>query len=564
MSLQEIPPEFDELLNQFLEDELSADEFAAFEKTLRENPQARNYYFDVLDVNSGIARNRTDRLRELDRVILQGIKAPQPSQETATSPTSRSGGRAGAFLLVAAASVSVLLLTEWIMTGHFFWNQPEQVVQPDNKASEDAPMLLSDSYVATLSRSFDCKWGNENPPRFSGQRLLSKNLTLLQGIAEFRFDSGVRLVLEGPTTISIDSATCAKIASGSVVLHGYESSPEFELVTPQARFYDIGTEYGAKVAEDGGTELHVFQGAVRVQPGIELAQISAPLVVNEGNARLIEPETNKEINLEPTRFKREVPGQPKALTAVRKELLAYDSFHPPKIADPARFSDWRNSGFGWTTPWRSRAQKLSEAPGKSLPQLSLQPDQKSKDQTGSIELERGNTAWRSLEKPIRLDTDALYYVSFFIQQAAEPTAAGLHYGNISLQSDQIDKLTGQRDKIMFGVNSQNYPTLILKGQTQEKAPPLLPETTYFYVAKIVASENAPDQIFLRVFYEDETIPDQEPLIWTCVSTPFKDSNIYPHLRIHAGKSSKYRFDELRIGSSWESVVNFQDPNKLPE
>ncbi|MEQ9071276.1 MAG: hypothetical protein RLO18_31365, partial [Gimesia chilikensis] len=138
MSLQEIPPEFDELLNQFLEDELSADEFAAFEKTLRENPQARNYYFDVLDVNSGIARNRTNRLRELDRVILQGIKAPQPSQETATSPTRRSGGRAVAFLLVAAASVSVLLLTEWIMTGHFFWNQPEQVVQPDNKASEDA------------------------------------------------------------------------------------------------------------------------------------------------------------------------------------------------------------------------------------------------------------------------------------------------------------------------------------------------------------------------------------------------------------------------------------------
>ncbi|QDV19908.1 FecR protein [Gimesia panareensis] len=563
MSVQDIPPRFDELLNQFLDDKLSADEFAEFEKNLLENPQARKLYFDLLDINSGIDSNNHSRLQKLDQVILQGINASAAPRDIQQSPTGRSSFSTVAYLLVAAASVCIILLAEWLMTDHFFWNQPVRVAQKE-KQEEAVPLEMNQPYVATLSRSFDCKWGNENPPRFSGQRLLSKNLTLLQGIAEFRFDSGVRLVLEGPTTINIDSATCATVASGSVVLHGYESSPEFELITPQARFYDIGTEYGAKVDEQGGTELHVFQGAVRVQPEMELAEISAPLVINEGNARLIEPESNKEIHLDPDRFKREVPGQPKALTAVRKELLAYDSFHPPQIADPPRFSDWRNSGFGWTTHWRNGVNKPDNAPGKSLPERSLQPDLKSKDQSGCIELERGNTAWRSLEKPIRLDTDAIYYVSFFIQQAAEPTASGYHYGNISLQSEEVDKLSGKRNKLLFGINSQNYPTLSLKGQTLEKAPPLLPETTYFYVAKIVASENAPDQIFLRAFYENETIPDQEPLIWTCISTPFDDSNTYPHVRIHAGKSGKYRFDELRIGSSWESVVNLQDPAELPE
>ncbi|QDT29111.1 FecR protein [Gimesia panareensis] len=563
MSVQDIPPRFDELLNQLLDDNLSADEFAEFEKKLLENPQARKLYFDLLDINSGIDTNNDSRLQKLDQVILQGINASTTPREIQKSHTGRSSFSTVSYLLVAAASVCIILLAEWWMTDHFFWNQPVRVAQKE-KQEEGVPLEMNQPYVATLSRSFDCKWGNENPPRFSGQRLLSKNLTLLQGIAEFRFDSGVRLILEGPTTINIDSATCATVASGSVVLHGYESSPEFELITPQARFFDIGTEYGAKVDEQGGTELHVFQGAVRVQPEMELAEISAPLVINEGNARLIEPESNKEIHLDPNRFKREVPGQPKALTAVRKELLAYDSFHPPQIADPPRFSDWRNSGFGWTTHWRNRANKPGNAPGKSLPERSLQPDLKSTDQSGCIELERGNTAWRSLEKPVRLDTDAIYYVSFFIQQAAEPTASGYHYGNISLQSEEVDKLSGQRNKLLFGINSQNYPTLSLKGQTLEKAPPLLPETTYFYVAKIVASENAPDQIFLRAFYENETIPDQEPLIWTCISSPFDDSNTYPHVRIHAGKSGKYRFDELRIGSSWESVVNLQDPAELPE
>lgn len=573
MSVQDLPPGFDKLLNQFLDDRISENEFAEFEQTLLENPQARKLYFDLLDINTGIGKTDVERLQKLDQVILQGINSTASPLRTHTAPSGRKAFSALAYLLVAVASITLLLLTERLMTGYFFWNPPRQAQQiPEKKeVIPEAPTGPSEKdlpYVATLSRSYDCKWGNENPPRFSGQRLLSKNLTLLQGVAEFRFDSGIRLVLEGPTTINIDSANCATVDSGSVVLHGYESAPEFELITPQARFYDIGTEYGAKVNKEGGTELHVFHGKVRVQPEMELMEVSAPLVVNEGKARLIESESgsefSREISLKPDGFKREVPGKPKALTAVRKELLAYDSFHPPQIADPARFSDWRRSGFGWANHWRNRDIKPDDAPGKSLPELSLQPDLKSKNQLGCIELERGNTAWRMLERPIRLDTDAIYYMSFFIQQAAEPAAAGYHYGNISLQSEQIDKRSGLRDKLLFGINSQNYPILLLNDQKHEIAPPLFPETTYFYVAKIVASEHASDQIFLRVFYENETIPDQEPIIWTCNSTPFDDSNSYPHIRIHAGKRGRYRFDELRIGTSWESVVNLQDPLALPE
>lgn len=567
MNIQDIPPRFDELLNQFLDDQLTPDEFEEFEQTLLENPQARQLYFELQDINSGIQKHEVARLQKLDQVILQGINAPAKSTVSPTTSPGRTSFSGVAYLLVAVASAALLLLTEWLMTGYFFWNEPPQVVERiEPKSAEPAEKSLP--YVATLSRSYDCKWGNENPPRFSGQRLLSKNLTLLQGVAEFRFDSGVRLVLEGPTTINIDSANCATVDSGSVVLHGYESAPEFELITPQARFYDIGTEYGAKVGEDGGTELHVFQGSVRVQPEMELMEISAPLVVNEGKARLIESESgsefSKEITLKPDGFKREVPGKPKSLTAVRKELLAYDSFHPPHIADPARFSDWRHSGFGWANHWRSRATKSDDSPGKSVPELSLQPDLKSEDQLGCVELERGNTAWRMLEKPLRLDTDAIYYMSFFIQQAAEPTASGYHYGNISLQSEKVDQRSGLRDKLLFGINSQNYPIILLKDQNHFITPPLTPETTYFYVVKIVASEHASDQIFLRIFYPNETIPDQEPLIWTRNSTPFDDSNKYPHIRMHAGKRGKYRFDELRIGTSWESVVNFQDPLQQPE
>jgi len=84
------------------------------------------------------------------------------------------------------------------------------------------------------------------------------------------------------------------------------------------------------------------------------------------------------------------------------------------------------------------------------------------------------------------------------------------------------------------------------------------------VGKIVASKDSPDQVFLRAFSGEETIPDQEPLVWTCTSDPFRDSTTFECIRLYAGKSSKYLFDELRIGTSWESVVNFQDPDDMPE
>ncbi|MCA9017084.1 MAG: hypothetical protein KDA77_17260, partial [Planctomycetaceae bacterium] len=327
------------------------------------------------------------------------------------------------------------------------------------------------------------------------------------------------------------------------------------------RFFDIGTEYGTKIKEDGSTELHVFQGAVRVQPEIELVEVSAPLIVEEGKARHIDQKVNEEITLNSKDFKREVPGKPKNLNVVREELIAYDSFHPLEISDPEEFSEWRQAGIGWANPWRNRVNKTEPAPGKSFPRETLLPGLLSPNQLGCVQLEKGNIAWRTLEKPIRLDTDAIYYISFFIQKSVSLKSSIHQYGNLALMSE--DELECGKN-ILFGMNSESYPSLRLIDQRNEVAPPLQHDRPYFFVGKIVASENSPDQVFLRAFSEDESIPEQEPLVWTCQTEPFHDSTSYNLVRIHAGKSSKFRFDELRIGSSWESVVDFHDPDDMRE
>ncbi len=555
MTARDLPPNFNRLLNQLIDSQLSEPEFEELQQYLLAHPQARQAYFDYLDINTGIEtgieKNNVERLKQLDQIVTSDIYQVEAISRSPVNQRTGNLFSAFRYLAVATAAVALMLSIEWYMTGHIFLGKA-----PVAASTVDLP------YVATLTRAKDCKWGADTPPLFSGQRLLSKELYLEEGVAEFRFDSGVRLVLEGPTRINIDSANCATVDSGSVVLHGYEAAPEFELITPQARFFDIGTEYGTKVQEDGSTELHVFEGEVRIQPlkGIA-ADDTEDQILTAGEARHIAQKKYEDIALEPENFKHEVPETTKDMKVVRKELIAYDSFHPEKIIVPEETSDWRQAGIGWKNIWRQGINDARPAKGFSHPGKTLQAEAISPHQAGCVELDSGKNAWRSLEQPIRLDIDAIYYISFFIEKKSGVKTAGNQYGNFSFQTvDPADR----EKKILFGITSENYPILHNSFQHVQKAPPLQDDKPYFFVGKIVASKNSPDQIFLRAFSENETIPDQEPLVWTCASDPYHDSSTYECIRLYAGKSGTYLFDELRIGRSWESIVNFQDPDDMPE
>lgn len=552
MTVHELPPNFDRLLNQLIDGQISKSEFEELEQYLSSTPEAMQTYFDYLDIQTGVQKRYVERLKELDQIFTDEVPQTEPVSKAPVFGRNTKLFSMLSYLAVATASVTLMLFAEKSITGRFPWELAPSVPIPyqGDPAPRDLP------YVATLTRSNDCVWGGDTEPLFSGQRLLTKDLYLETGTAEFRFDSGIRLVLKGPTKIHINSANSAIVDSGEVVLHGYESAPEFALTTPQATFFDIGTEYGTKVEDNGDTELHVFQGSVRVEPSNK----SEDLIVNQGNARDITK--NKDIPLELTKFQREVPGKPKDAKKVNlDELIAYDSFHPPKIITPEEFSEWQRGGIGWDGPWRNQKHWPKLAIGNSHPRKSLVPKKLAPNQLGSVEIERGKIAWRTLKKPIRLDVDAIYYISFYMQKLKSSPALDHQYGNISFRSlGRSNENQKNAKKILFGMSSNRYPSLQIKNQTVEKSPALSVEEPYFFVGKIVASEKSPDQVFLRVFSKTEKIPEQESHIWTCISDPFYDSTSFDLVRIFAGRNSKYLFDELHIGTTWESVVNFNDPD----
>lgn len=563
---------FDQKLSQLFDGQLSQTEFEELEQSLLENPEARQTYFNYVDINTGINQHTVERLKELDSIVTSDAAQSNLVSKKPVAKRNQKYSSLFAYCAVAAASVALILFAEVFMMKRFFWEQtlPEKVTSNEND--------FSNTYVATLVRSTDCQWGNDNRPLFSGQRLLSKDLFLIEGIAEFRFDSGIRLVLEGPTQLKIKSANCAEMISGSVVLHGYESAPEFELITSQAKFFDVGTEYGIKVAEDQGTELHVFEGAVRIQPvDNSSGENSKVQIVNQGIAQYFDNQSSKKIALEPEKFQRNVPKKDIHHIDSREALIAYDGFQFRKKSDQNPFTKWQYCGTGWRGPWRNwrlglqnkekdETHVLKLSPAINYPKKTLLPDLQSSGHTGCIEFKKSKQSWRTLKKPLRMDTDAVYYVSLFFEKSApSPTSPSQNqYGNITFRT--LDDPNNQKinsDSILFGISSDNNTTLHTPFETVRKAPPISYNKPYLFIGKIVASKNAPDQVFLRVFSQSEKIPAEEPLIWTCISAPYDDATVYDQVRFQVGKYSSFFFDELRIGTTWESVTNFQPSNEKP-
>ena len=301
----------------------------------------------------------------------------------------------------------------------------------------------------------------------------------------------------------------------------------------------------------------MFEGAVRVDPNHKNEQFAESIIIQEGQARRLKDNKSDEIELLPENFKREVPGDSKTPLALQQELRVYDSFYPAALKDPETASEWQNAGTGWKSPWTKAKNSSEPAAGESQPGKSLSRTQLAESQLGLIELRDGSMAWRALEKPIRMDTNAIYYLSFYLQKNnSGPNIKDEQFGNLSLQTS---KVLAHSRKILFGMSSEGYATLQADMQIVEQAPPLQTGKPYFIVAKIVASKNAPDQVFMRVLSETETIPKREPPVWTCVSTPFHDSNTWDLVRLHVGTKGNYLFDELRIGSSWDSVVDSNPP-----
>lgn len=543
--------ELRELLGALCNEDVTASQHERLCELLTTDPQARQEYYEYCEIHLKLAQwaNAETHSQPLSQ-LKEELDRMLPDRSVVAAGKVHSWMQM--LFAIAATAAITLFFRQITLQDEHVGNKEQTAVETSEPGTQGLVKKQSATYIATLARSSDCVWEGGHRPRFDGQRLLSQELRLKQGTAEFRLETGVLLVMEGPSTMTIDSSRSATLEHGRVVLHGDEMAEEFALHTPHAVLFDEGTEYGAIVEPSRATEVHVFEGRVRVEPvSLSPNAIHTQEVLSSGTASRLDDRGSQVVPLAGDKFVRRIPTSDLPRIPSESDLLTEENF-----AYPGPDLGNADGGKGWEAPWRLGIEEYGPTKSQIFPGESLSTTAFDRRAAGGYFLQNGKgKAVRPLSTSLRMDADAIYYVSFMLNKSRESPRGVTQYGSVSLRSSDPNQFSD--NKILFGMSSENYIIMTHNDHQVLSAPQLFKDETYFYVAKIVAGKTVPDQVLLRVYSPYERVDDSEPLSWNCVSRPQHDSTDYSNLFIYVGGDAEFKVDDIRIGSTWKSVTSLE-------
>jgi hypothetical protein len=96
--------------------------------------------------------------------------------------------------------------------------------------------------------------------------LLGHEFKIDSGLVEIGYNTGARVILQGPVAYVVESKNGGFMSIGKLTGKVTAASAKgFAVRTPTATVTDLGTEFGVEVDKRGVTTSHVFRGLIKVQ-----------------------------------------------------------------------------------------------------------------------------------------------------------------------------------------------------------------------------------------------------------------------------------------------------------
>lgn len=234
----------DELIDRVLDGEASAQEVA---EVLR--------WLDAPGNLGRFARRaelHADLRRSLRRRKVQAAASKVRDEPPVVAPEAAAGpnrSRARLHGLVVAFAALVTAACVWLVL-----SRPEGDRVPDASRPDAASVV---SGVDALLTKDDREW--------NGAGLPVGEYRLQHGLLNLGFDGGVMVYLEAPARFEAISGKRLALHKGRLSVTVPPEGAGFTVATPEADVVDFGTEFSVEVRA-GASEIHVFQGHVRVQP----------------------------------------------------------------------------------------------------------------------------------------------------------------------------------------------------------------------------------------------------------------------------------------------------------
>lgn len=254
MSPVERHEELGRLAAALCDGEITAAEARRLEQLARESPEARRYLIAYLQLHGEL---HWDHALGAGADITAALGKPLAPEEFARGMRQAGRGKPGArwllLLVTLAVSIAVAIIG---------WRAIPLQRQPQRGPGESS----GTGFVAQVTATANARWAVGTDQRYRNRRLSAgQGVQLQAGLAEVMFDSGVRVIMQGPADLHVDSADGAFLMAGAAVTTVPASANRFALRTTTAVMVAADAEFGVAVAENGSNEIRVFTGEVTAQ-----------------------------------------------------------------------------------------------------------------------------------------------------------------------------------------------------------------------------------------------------------------------------------------------------------
>ena len=366
------------LLNGYVDGTLSADKRRELEQMLLASAEVRELFWSHVQLHCSIrncyeARSEQQFVGSANRPSIERLEPPPaPIFISLGPPGSAWHGTVGYVSSgwpVAYLVATVIFGIGLLIGSRIYVSQPVQVAQQSvlpstfgrgagGEGSEN--VTHSRPAVGQITGMVDCQFVEGSGFRVQGSGLppagrgaggeggsdglhpsspvsLGDKFALVSGLVEITYDTGAKVILQGPVTYEVESPAGGFLSLGKLTARvnkrdggrgpgdggtpNLQTSkspnpmpnpqspipnpsslstihyPLFTIKTPTATVTDLGTEFGVAVSREGRTELHVLQGTVEAQATTVRGAALPVQRVTEGLAVAIGPKTKGVISV---------------------------------------------------------------------------------------------------------------------------------------------------------------------------------------------------------------------------------------------------------------------------
>lgn len=243
-----------DLFGALCNETITPEQHQTLENILAEDAEARQDYFDYLELHLNLERMHDERPETAIDFHLPGHTKPVSQPEAFSGKTFNSSQ--ALWLLVTAICVTVV-------GGMFFLNQaPSTPLQISQRITP-----TNDISVAKVTQTAAVRFAECSPFLKVGSPIDAyQEYAISAGQLQLIFSNGAEVILTGPAVFESEGGDHLAVRYGSCSVFAPDGAEGFTVETPLSNVVDYGTRFSVNVTEAGNTDVQVIEGETDVRP----------------------------------------------------------------------------------------------------------------------------------------------------------------------------------------------------------------------------------------------------------------------------------------------------------